>query len=184
MADPVTAHKDASWPCEIPLAQVDRGAVKLKLEPSAEQRKAIAKQLDLVSLEALTAEVFLTAWLDGAEISGVLRARVVQTCSATADDFETPIDARFDLRVLPANSKNAPQGEESGDLGVDPDADDPPDVLEGEKVDVSGYVIEHLALELDPFPRKPGAVFVQPPEPVELSPFAALKSLKSTDDEA
>ena len=179
MADPVTAP----WPCEISLAQVDRGAVKLKLEPSAEQRKAIAKQLDLVSLEALTAEVFLTSWLDGAEISGVLRARVVQTCSATADDFETPIDARFDLRVLPANSKNAPQGEDSGDLGVDPDADDPPDVLDGEKVDVSGYVIEHLALELDPFPRKPGAVFVQPPEPVELSPFAALKSLKSTDEE-
>lgn len=178
MAEPVTAP----WPCEIPLAQVDRGAVKLKLEPSAEQRKAIAKQLGIVSLEALSAEVFLTSWLDGAEISGVLRARVVETCSATADDFETPIDARFDLRVLPANSKNAPQGEDSGDLGVDPDADDPPDVLEGEKVDVSGYVIEHLALELDPFPRKPGAVFVQPPEPGEISPFAALKSLKTTDD--
>lgn len=178
MAEPVIAP----WPCEIPLAQVDRGAVKLRLEPTAEQRKAIAKQLDLVRLEELSAEVFLSSWLDGAEISGVLRARVVQICSATADDFETPIDARFDLRVLPANSKNAPQGEESGDLGVDPDADDAPDILDGEKVDVSGYVVEHLALELDPFPRKPGAVFVQPPEPVELSPFAALKSLKSTDD--
>lgn len=179
MAEPV----NAPWPCEIPLAQVDRGAVKLRLEPSAEQRKAIAKQLDLVSLEDLSAEVFLTSWLDGAEISGILRARVVQTCSATADDFESPIDARFDLRVLPANSRNAPQDEDSGDLGVDPDADDPPDVLEGEAIDVSAYVVEHLALELDPFPRKPGAVFVQPPEPVELSPFAALKGLKSTDDQ-
>jgi len=179
VAEPV----NAPWPCEIPLAQVDRGAVKLRLEPSAEQRKAIAKQLDLVSLEDLSAEVFLTSWLDGAEISGILRARVVQTCSATADDFESPIDARFDLRVLPANSRNAPQDEDSGDLGVDPDADDPPDVLEGEAIDVSAYVVEHLALELDPFPRKPGAVFVQPPEPVELSPFAALKGLKSTDDQ-
>jgi len=173
----------APWPCEIPLAQVDRGAVKLRLEPTAEQRKAIAKQLNLVSLEELSAEVFLTSWLDGASVSGVLRARVVETCSASADDFETPVDARFDLKVLPANSKNAPQDEESGDLGVDPDADDPPDVLEGETIDVSGYVVEHLALELDPFPRKPGAVFVQPPEPVELSPFAALKSLKSKDQE-
>lgn len=178
MADPVTAP----WPCEIPLAQVDRGAVKLRLEPSADQREAIAKQLGLVSLEALTAEVFLTSWLDGAEVSGVLRARVVQTCSATADDFETPIDARFSLRVLPANSENAPQ-EEFGDLGADPDGDDPPDVLEGETIDVSGYVVEHLALELDPFPRKPGAVFVQPPEPVELSPFAALKGLNLKDDQ-
>jgi uncharacterized metal-binding protein YceD (DUF177 family) len=178
VAEPVTAASTAPWPCEIPLAQVDRGAVKLRLEPSEDQRKAIAKQLNLVSLEEFSAEVFLTSWLDGAEVSGVLRARVIQTCSATADDFETPIDARFDLRVLPANSKNAPQDEESGDLGVDPDADDPPDVLEGDKIDVSGYVVEHLGLELDPFPRKPGAVFVQPPEPVELSPFSALKGLK------
>ena len=179
MAEPVTA----AWPCEIPLAQVDRGAVKLRLEPSAEQRKAIAKQLDLVSLEALSAEVFLSSWLDGAEVSGVLRARVVQTCSATADDFETPIDARFSLRVLPANSENAPQ-EEFGDLAADAEGDDPPDVLEGEVVDVSGYVVEHLALELDPFPRKPGAVFVQPPEPVEISPFAALKGLKTKSEDS
>lgn len=178
MAEPVTAP----WPCQIPLAQVDRGAVTLRLEPSAEQRQAIAKQLGLVSLEALSAEVFLTSWLDGAEVSGLLRARVVQTCSATADDFETPIDARFRLRVLPAKSENAPQ-EEFGDLGADPDGDDPPDVLEGEVIDVSGYVVEHLALELDPFPRKPGAVFVQPPEPTELSPFAALKGLNLKDEQ-
>jgi len=156
--------------------------VKLRLEPNAEQRKVIAKQLGVVSLEALSAEVFLSSWLDGAEISGILRARVVQTCSATAEDFESPIDARFNLRVLPANSENAPQ-EEFGDLGADPDGDDPPDVLEGQTVDVSGYVVEHLALELDPFPRKPGAVFVQPPEPVELSPFAALKGLNLKDEQ-
>lgn len=178
MAEPVTA----AWPCEIPLAQVDRGVVSLRLEPSAEQRKAIAQQLGLVSLEALSAEVHLASWLDGASISGLLRARVVQTCSATADDFETPIDARFALKVLPANSQNAPQ-EEFGDLGADPDADDPPDVLEGETVDVSAYVVEHLALELDPFPRKPGAVFVQPPEPTELSPFSALKGLNLKREE-
>ncbi|AAK23348.1 YceD family protein [Caulobacter vibrioides] len=178
MAEPLTT----AWPCEISLAQVDRGAVSLRLEPSAEQRKAIAKQLSLVSLEALSAEVHLSSWLDGASISGILRARVVQTCSATADDFETPIDARFSLKVLPANSQNAPQ-EEFGDLGADPDGDDPPDVLEGEMIDVSGYVVEHLALELDPFPRKPGAVFVQPPEPTEISPFSALKSLSLKREE-
>lgn len=177
MAEPVTAP----WPCEISLAQVDRGAVKLRLEPTADQRKAIAKQLGLVSLEALDAEVFLTSWLDGAKVSGLLRARVVQTCSVSADDFETPIDARFELRVLPADSENAPQ-EEFGDVGVDPEGDDPPDVLDGETIDVSGYVVEHLGLELDPFPRKPGAVFVQPPEPVELSPFSALKGLKLKDE--
>jgi hypothetical protein len=42
---------------------------------------------------------------------------------------------------------------------------------------VAGYVVEHLALELDPFPRKPGATFdYQAPEE-ETSPFSALKKL-------
>jgi uncharacterized metal-binding protein YceD (DUF177 family) len=58
------------------------------------------------------------------------------------------------------------------------DADDPPDVLEGDALDLGAYVVEHLTLEIDPFPRKPGAAFVPPePEP-EASPFAVLKGLK------
>lgn len=170
------------WPCTVTLARVDRGGVDLKLAPDETVLKAIAKQLGLVSLHELKADVYLRSWMDGAEVSGVLRARVVQTCGVSSEDFETPIDARFSLRVLPANSEHAPQ-DEGGELGLDPEGDDPPDVLEGETINVSEYVIEHLALELDPFPRKPGAVFVQPPEPVELSPFAALKGLKTKGDE-
>jgi uncharacterized metal-binding protein YceD (DUF177 family) len=170
------------WPSTVTLARVDRGGVDLKLAPDEAVRKAIAKQLDLVSLDQLEADVYLRSWMDGAEVSGVLRARVVQTCGVTAEDFETRIDARFSLHVLPANSEHAPQ-DEGGELGMDAEGDDPPDVLEGETIDVSGYVIEHLALELDPFPRKPGAVFVQPAEPVDLSPFAALKGMKAKDEE-
>jgi uncharacterized metal-binding protein YceD (DUF177 family) len=116
--------------------------------------------------------------MDGAEISGLIRARVTQVCSVSADEFEEPVESRFSVRVLPADSENT-SPDENGDLALDPEGDDPPDVLEGETIDVSGYVIEHLALELDPFPRKPGAVFEPPPEPVDLSPFAALKALKA-----
>ena len=41
-----------------------------------------------------------------------------------------------------------------------------------------GHVIEHLALEIDPFPRKPDAVFEPPATEEETSPFAVLKGLK------
>jgi uncharacterized metal-binding protein YceD (DUF177 family) len=180
MAEGVTAP----WPYQVTLGRVDRGGVDVRLEPDEAQRKAIAKQLGLVSLEALSAEVFLTPWLDGAEVSGLVRARVVQVCGVSADEFEEPIEARFSIRVLPADSEHAPQDEASGDLGVEFESDDPPDVLEGETIDVSAYVIEHLALELDPFPRKPGAVFEAPQPMGEISPFAALKALKDKDDDA
>ena len=67
---------------------------------------------------------------------------------------------------------------EGGELELDPDAPDAPDVLETDAVDVAGYVVEHLALELDPFPRKPGVTFEYQPPEEETSPFAALKKLQ------
>jgi hypothetical protein len=39
-------------------------------------------------------------------------------------------------------------------------------------------LVEHLALDLDPFPRKPGAVFEPPPPEGPESPFAVLRVLK------
>ena len=54
--------------------------------------------------------------------------------------------------------------------------------LEGDQIDLAAYVVEHLALELDPFPRKPGAEFDYQPEAAEVSPFAVLKKL--TDPKA
>jgi uncharacterized metal-binding protein YceD (DUF177 family) len=60
--------------------------------------------------------------------------------------------------------------------------DETPDIVEDGQIDLGQYVVEQLALRLDPFPRKPGAEFVQPPEPAEISPFAVLKSLRSSDE--
>jgi uncharacterized metal-binding protein YceD (DUF177 family) len=56
--------------------------------------------------------------------------------------------------------------------------DDPPDEIEGGVVDLGAYVVEHLALALDPFPRKPGVEFEAPAQESEPSPFAALARLK------
>lgn len=165
------------WPFSVTLGRMGRG-MDLRFEPDAAARQEIAKTLNLVSVDWLDAEIFLRPWMDGAEVSGLIRARVTQVCSVSADEFEEPIESRFSVRVLPADSENT-SPDEHGDLALDPEGDDPPDVLEGETIDVSGYVVEHLALELDPFPRKPGAVFEPPPEPVDLSPFAALKALKT-----
>jgi hypothetical protein len=51
-------------------------------------------------------------------------------------------------------------------------------VLDSDAIDLAEYVVEHLALEIDPFPRKPGATFDYAPPAEETSPFAALKKLQ------
>lgn len=170
-----------SWSYPIRLSELARGAVKARLEPDAAQRAEIAKRLGLESLPALSADVTVKAWLDGAEISGRLQGVVEQVCGLTLDPFEQPVVSEIDVRVVPAGSPNAPTESPQGEIEMDLETPDPPDVLEGEVIDLAEYVVEHLALVIDPFPRKPGAVFEAPEAEPEESPFAVLKRLKDKE---
>jgi uncharacterized metal-binding protein YceD (DUF177 family) len=165
-----------SWTKPLPLHELTRGPIRVTLEPDDAQRAKLAKSLGLESLPALTAKLTIRPWLDGAEIEGSFRGRVEQICSVSAEPFEQPLEGEFALRVLPAGSPNAGAVE---DDAVDPEAPDPPDVLDGDAVDLAAVVEEHMALEIDPFPRAPGAAFEFDAGPDETSPFAALKNLKS-----
>ena len=168
------------WPFKVRLGAVQRAGLQVRFEPDAAARKAIARDLGLIAVERLEVDVGLAPWLDGVEMTGWIKATVTQTCSVTAEPIDSHIDAGFSLRLVPPDSPNIPQYE-GVEIEVDAEAEDAPDVLEDDVVDVSGYVVEHLALELDPFPRKPGAVFEQPDEPGSLSPFAALAALRKSE---
>lgn len=174
------AH-DSPWRETIRFSEVSRGPVRRTLEADETARKRIARLLGLVSIRSLTAELRLKSWMDGAEIDGRFAAEITQTCSVTAEDFEESAEGEFVLRVLPPGSVNAPQ-EEADEVELDPEGDDPPDVLESEDIDLGAYVVEHLSLELDPFPRKPGAEFIAPKDDADLSPFAVLRMLKKDGD--
>jgi len=165
-----------SWGKSVKLHELGRGPVRLELAPNAEQRAELAKRLKLQGLPSLTAKVTVKPWLDGAELTGRFDAVVEQICGVTLDPFEQDVSGEIDVRVVPAGSTHAAAAD-GGELELDPDAPDAPDVLESDAIDVTGYVIEHLALELDPFPRKPGATFDYEAPEIETSPFAALKKL-------
>lgn len=167
------------WDRPLKLHELGREPVTFELEPDAGQRLAIARRLGLESLPALEATVKVRPWLDGVELSGRFRGAVEQVCGVSLDAFEQPVAGEIHVQAVPAGSPNAPQaGAEAEDVELDLDAPDPPDVLEKDEVDLAAYVEEHLALEIDPFPRKPGVEFDYTPPPDETSPFAALKKLQ------
>jgi uncharacterized metal-binding protein YceD (DUF177 family) len=169
------------WPLRMRLGEIQRRAPELELEADAAQREAIAGALDLLALERFSAAVSVKPWLDGAEIRARWQARVRQTCGVSLEAFDTDLSGTFTVRAVPADSPAAVDDE--AEVAVDPDAEDPPDVLEGDEVDVGAYLVEHLALEIDPFPRKPGAAFEPPPEERPASPFAVLQALKPSPGE-
>ena len=169
--------QDAPWSEDVPLAEVSRGEVTRVLDADEPARKRIARALGIDQLDQLEARVTLTPWLDGAQLDGRWCASIEQTCGLSLDRFATELEGAFLLRVLPAGSPNAPR-EAGPEVAIDPDAEEPADVLEGESVDVAAYVVEHLAMEIDPFPRKPGAVWQAPSPEEPASPFSVLKGLK------
>lgn len=166
-----------AWTTPVRLHEVGRGALSVRLEPDAAERAVVAKALGLESLPALTANLTLKPWMDGVEIMGRFAARVEQVCAVSLDNFEQPLSGDIDLRAVPAGSPQAPDAA-GGEVDYDPEVPDPPDVLTGDAIDLAAYVIEHLALEIDPFARKPGVEFdYRPPDEPE-SPFAVLRNLK------
>ena len=165
------------WPRMLNLHELGAGPLRINLEASADDRAAIGRQLGLESLGSLTAQITASTWFDGAEIVGSFSADVEQICGVTLEAFHQKVAGEILVRVVPTSSPHA-QLPESGDLELDPDAPDAPDILVNDAIDVSGYVVEHLALELDPFPRKPGATFEFEAPTTEMSPFAALQALR------
>ena len=170
----------APWGERVRLAQLARGPLTLELEPDADTQAQIAKDLELEGLSGLKAKVTVRPWLDGAELVGRFEARVTQICGVTLDPFEQQLSGEIAVALVPAGSPHAatPEG---GEMELDPEAPDAPDVLETDEIDVSAYVVEHLALEIDPFPRKPGATFDYVPQTPEEGPFAALRKLKKDE---
>jgi uncharacterized metal-binding protein YceD (DUF177 family) len=156
------------------LHQIGSGVVRT-LSPDAAARARIARSLDLAALDAFEADVALKPSAAGWSLTGRVRASAVQTCGITLEPLPLQIDAPFSLSLAEAVD------EDSDEIVITLD-DEAPDLVEDGQIDLGQYAVEQLALHLDPFPRKPGAEFVQPDEPAEISPFAVLKTLRSSDE--
>lgn len=155
------------------LHQIGQGVTRT-LEPDEAARKRIARSLDLASLDAFTADMDLKPTDAGWRLKGRVRANAVQTCGLTLEPLPVTIDQRFSVTLAEAVD------EDSDEIVIDMD-EETPDLVEEGRIDLGQYAVEQLALSLDPFPRKEGAEFVQPPEPTEISPFAVLRSIKGSE---
>ena len=158
------------------LHQIGAG-VQRRLTPDADAMKRIARALDLQALDVFEVDINLVPTVSGWRLEGRVIADAVQTCGLTLEPLPVHVDRKFSVQMVEATER---EDDEDGEIDLELD-DDSPDQIEGGSLDLGQYAVEQLALSLDPFPRKPGAVFEQPKEPGEISPFAVLKGLRSKD---
>lgn len=164
------------WSHRVRLSDLSRGPLVVHLVTDEAIRTALAKHLGVRGIKSLTAEARMRPWLDGAEIGGRFEALVEQESGISLELFDQLVEGPLEVRLVPAGSPNAPDPEV--EIELDTEAPDPPEILDGDVIDVAAYVVEHLAVEIDPFPRRPGETFEYSPPQDDDSPFAVLKRLK------
>lgn len=165
------------WSIPVDVDKVPEGGLRFEVSADEATRAAIAALAGVAALPRLEAAFDVVRWgRGGLHVTGEVRGTVGQTCVVTLEPIENDIHEAVDLTYAPPSSAT---GADSLEIVLRPDAVDPPEPLTGGTVDLGRVATEFLLLGVDPYPRKPEAVFASPAagEGAE-SPFAALAVLK------
>jgi Large ribosomal RNA subunit accumulation protein YceD len=168
------------WSVPVRLDEVPDTGLHMELEADGGVRAAVAATAGVNEVSQLTAAFDVVRHgRDGLRVVGTVSARVRQTCVVTLDPVENEIEEQVDLVFVPPSGLGA-MGSEV-DLGAE--AVEPPEPMIDGVIDLGAVAIEFLMLGIDPYPRKPGAVF-EPPQDADAGshPFAALAVLRSERD--
>jgi uncharacterized metal-binding protein YceD (DUF177 family) len=155
----------------VSLARLGSEPFRQQIVADEEERAALARRFDLVSLDRLIADVELLREPGGTVLlSAEFEAAFAQECIVTLDPVPGDVHERFQLRYGP------PDAEEESPSGDDDPAFEP---LHDEAVDIGEAVAQEFSLALPPFPRAPEAVIDirETEKREETSPFAALARL-------
>lgn len=168
---------ELSWRVPVAVADLPTEGKAFELAPDAATRSELAELAGVLAVPSLEANLHVAPdGGGGAIVSGTLRGVVTQDCVVTLEPFDNPISEEIFVRFAPPDSIA-----EESDRSIDFGSEDPPDPLVGGAFDLADVVAEFLTLAVDPYPRKPGAVFAAPDggkAGKESSPFAALEKLK------
>jgi len=177
-----TTEKPDPWRVPVVVAQIPETGLHRDIEADQAIRHAVADVGGLREVLSAQASFDVTPKSGGRfHVSGQMRARVGQTCVVTLDPMESDIDEAIDLIFAPP--EQVPEMAALVDEAEHSDGEtpDPPEPIENGIIDLGRLATDALYLGLDPYPRKPDAVFEPLVEAVdpEDHPFAALKALKA-----
>jgi len=172
-------RSEAPWHVVVAVEDIPETGEHRTLVADVETRLAIARLADVRELSRLEANFDLLRHDGGGlRVTGRISATVGQNCVVTLEPLVNEIEEDVDLLYMPAAAAAATDGENA----AEPKWDDPEPLIGG-AVDLGALATEFVVLGIDPYPRKPGAVF-EPPrdQKPDAGPFAALAGLMKDRD--
>ncbi|MCK1384749.1 DUF177 domain-containing protein [Bradyrhizobium sp. 21] len=183
MSRPNAESSPDPWRSPVIVTQIPDTGVHRKLEASAAERQAMAEVAGVREVLSASADFEVVPKSGGRfQVTGSVRARIGQTCVVTLDPIESEIEEEVDLIFAPeAEARRLADLIQEGQDDEKPqEVVDSPEAIVNGVIDLGRLATDALFLAIDPYPRKPGAVFeaeVTAPDP-EDHPFAALKALQ------
>ncbi len=170
------SERTSERPWSVPLAasEVPDGGRHLDLLAGEGVRAAIARLAGLAALPRLEASFDVTPrGRGGLHVIGRVSATVGQLCVVTLEPIENEVEEPIDVVFAPGAAPSLVDRE------IEVTDEDVPETLVDGTVDLGAIATEFLLLGVDPYPRKPGAVFQAPAAGDDAAhPFAALAALK------
>jgi uncharacterized metal-binding protein YceD (DUF177 family) len=141
------------------------GGTTMTVEANEQECAAVARRMGVPAILSLTCRFDLHPAGPGTvRATGQLRARLIQSCVVSLEDFEAIVAEDFHLCFVP---------EEALEAEPDPESEDEVP-YQGTHLDLGEAATEQLALAIPPFPRKPGAILPEDHGANEANLFAAL----------
>ena len=165
------------WQVPVAVDDVPETGQHFDLVADAGVRAAVARIAGLRDLPRLQSSFDVKRHSTGGlHVIGAVSATVGQNCVVTLEPLTDEVEEAIDLVFVP--QEPPARKEEAETEPRDVKWGDHPEPLIGGFVDLGALAVEFLILGLDPYPRKPDAVF-EPPQSLmpEEGPFAALAKL-------
>jgi uncharacterized metal-binding protein YceD (DUF177 family) len=169
------------WSVPVTVVQIPDTGLHRDIEADGAVREAMAEVAGLREILSARASLDVTPERGGrVHVTGHVRARIGQTCVVTLDPIENEIDEPIDLIFAPP--EQIPDLSDLVDEAAESETEipDPPEPIINGVIDLGRLATDALFLAVDPYPRRPDAVFDPPVETADPMdhPFAALKALR------
>jgi len=167
----------------VPVMEISSKGREVNIVATEQELTNIADALSLVLVSSLSAHFLISKGTGGLlSVRGHLNANVVQTCGVSLKPVEEHIDTDIALcfTLHPET--------ESDEISIKVEDDDPPDPIVDGCIEFGGIILEHLILNLNPYPRDPNMefdrkrfkTFGSEADSASSRPFLALTQLQRT----
>src|SRR5262245_57960951 len=151
-------ESQSNWTYRLAREEVPEEGLHVDLVADEAVRAALARTAGLRELPRLAASFDVTrTGIEGLHVVGEVTSIVGQDCVVTLEPIEQNLLEPIDLTFVPDGGAIA--AETVAETSLAGDEAEPPEALAGGAVDLGAIATEYFLLGIDPYPRKPGAVF-------------------------